>query len=212
MAKRTIEVFSAGCPCCEDAVTLVRSIAYENCDVRVLDMRSDKAAQAKSSRGMWVALGVGGLVALGGIVALLFFLLADDSASAPRRKRASPAQVDVLLYIYEDANAAKSGQEYLRNDDGLYAVMRRLNSGRELRDFDATTGGDPDFGEDSWTAEIKSNPYVENPLDTSIYAMRYANVRAEISVTVQPSVNLHPKDLARSQLQRIQRGSLSAGS
>jgi len=124
----------------------------------------------------------------------------------------SPQQVDVLVYVYENADAAKIGQEYLRNDDGLYSVLRRLNGGRELRDFEATTGGDPEFGEDSWTAEIKSNPYVENPQETSIFAMRYANVRAEIAATVQPSVLLKPKDLARSQLQRIQRGSLSARS
>jgi glutaredoxin len=48
MAKRTIEVFSAGCPCCDDAVKLVQSIACPSCDVRVLDMRTDVAAQAKA--------------------------------------------------------------------------------------------------------------------------------------------------------------------
>ena len=47
MAKRKIEVFSAGCPCCEEAIKLVQSITCENCDVQILDMRSNKAAQAK---------------------------------------------------------------------------------------------------------------------------------------------------------------------
>ena len=47
MAKRKIEVFSAGCPCCEEAIKLVRSITCEDCDVQILDMR-DKAAQTKA--------------------------------------------------------------------------------------------------------------------------------------------------------------------
>ena len=50
MAKRMIEVFSAGCPCCEEAIQLVRSMTCESCDVRILDMRGDKAAQAKAKQ------------------------------------------------------------------------------------------------------------------------------------------------------------------
>ena len=50
MTKRTIEVFTAGCPCCDEVVKLVQSIACPSCDVQVLDMRSDKAAQAKAKR------------------------------------------------------------------------------------------------------------------------------------------------------------------
>ena len=49
MAKRTIEIFSAGCPCCEEAIRLVRSISCESCDVQVLNMRS-QAAQAKAKQ------------------------------------------------------------------------------------------------------------------------------------------------------------------
>ncbi len=48
--KRTIEVFTAGCPCCEDAVKLVESIACPSCEVIVLDMRTDQAAQAKAKQ------------------------------------------------------------------------------------------------------------------------------------------------------------------
>ncbi len=48
MAKRKIEVFSAGCPCCEEVNKLVLSITCENCDVQILDMRSDEAVQAKA--------------------------------------------------------------------------------------------------------------------------------------------------------------------
>ncbi len=48
-AKRKVEVFSAGCPACEDTVTLVKSIACPSCDVSVLDMNDDGvAARAKS--------------------------------------------------------------------------------------------------------------------------------------------------------------------
>lgn len=50
MTKRTIEVFSAGCPCCNEAVKLVREAACPSCDVQILDMRSDRAAQAKAKQ------------------------------------------------------------------------------------------------------------------------------------------------------------------
>jgi glutaredoxin 3 len=46
--KRKVEVFSAGCPACEETIALVKSIACESCDVTVLDMREhDVAARAK---------------------------------------------------------------------------------------------------------------------------------------------------------------------
>ena len=48
MTKRTIEVFAAGCPCCDEAVKQVRATACPSCDVQVLDMRTDKAAQGKA--------------------------------------------------------------------------------------------------------------------------------------------------------------------
>ena len=48
MAKRTVEVFSAGCPCCDDAVQAVKAAACPNCDVQVRDMKDPTvAAQAK---------------------------------------------------------------------------------------------------------------------------------------------------------------------
>lgn len=47
MAKRKVEIFSAGCPCCEDAIELVRSITCDNCDVQILDM-GDGAVQVKA--------------------------------------------------------------------------------------------------------------------------------------------------------------------
>lgn len=39
MAKRSIEVFTAGCPLCDSTVELVRELASANCDVQVWDLR-----------------------------------------------------------------------------------------------------------------------------------------------------------------------------
>lgn len=50
MVKRTIEVFTAACPCCDEAVQEVKAAACPSCDVQVLDMRNDKAAQAKAKQ------------------------------------------------------------------------------------------------------------------------------------------------------------------
>ncbi len=46
--KRRIEVFTAGCPACDDTVTLVRDLACPSCEVTVLDMHEPEvAARAK---------------------------------------------------------------------------------------------------------------------------------------------------------------------
>lgn len=48
-AKRKIEVFSAGCPACEDAIDLVKKGACPSCEITVLDMKlPDVARRAKS--------------------------------------------------------------------------------------------------------------------------------------------------------------------
>jgi glutaredoxin 3 len=45
--KRKVEVFSAGCPCCQAAVETVKAVACPSCEVEVLDMhRPDVAAKA----------------------------------------------------------------------------------------------------------------------------------------------------------------------
>lgn len=43
--KRKVEVFSAGCPACEETVQLVNSIACPSCDVSVLDMNDAVVAK-----------------------------------------------------------------------------------------------------------------------------------------------------------------------
>jgi len=40
MAKRLIEVFTAGCPLCDETVKLVRELACNNCEVQIYDLRS----------------------------------------------------------------------------------------------------------------------------------------------------------------------------
>jgi glutaredoxin len=46
--KRRIEIFSAGCACCEDAIEAIRAAACPSCGVEVRDMRDAKvAADAK---------------------------------------------------------------------------------------------------------------------------------------------------------------------
>ena len=37
--KRQVEVFTAGCPLCDEAVNLVQSLACPNCEVTVYDLR-----------------------------------------------------------------------------------------------------------------------------------------------------------------------------
>jgi thioredoxin family protein len=53
MAKRQIEIFTAGCPVCDPAVQLVQELACPDCEVTVYDLRetgADKARQYGVSR------------------------------------------------------------------------------------------------------------------------------------------------------------------
>lgn len=40
MTKRSVEVFTAGCPLCDQAVKLVRELACDNCEIQVWDLRA----------------------------------------------------------------------------------------------------------------------------------------------------------------------------
>lgn len=51
-AKRTIEVFSAGCPACEEAVELVNRVACPSCDVALLDMKNPAVASRAKRLGI----------------------------------------------------------------------------------------------------------------------------------------------------------------
>ncbi len=39
MTKRLVEVFTAGCPLCDETVKLVRELACQNCDIQIYDLR-----------------------------------------------------------------------------------------------------------------------------------------------------------------------------
>lgn len=48
-AKRQIEIFSAGCPVCQDTINLVNSLACASCEISVLDM-NDKQVAARATK------------------------------------------------------------------------------------------------------------------------------------------------------------------
>jgi glutaredoxin 3 len=50
--KRKVEIFSAGCPACNDAITLVQQIACHSCEVSVLDMNDANVASRAKSLGV----------------------------------------------------------------------------------------------------------------------------------------------------------------
>lgn len=50
--KRNVEIFTAGCGCCDEAVALVRSIACPSCDITVHDMRQESVAKRARELGV----------------------------------------------------------------------------------------------------------------------------------------------------------------
>ncbi len=50
--KRKVEVFSAGCPACKEAIDLVNRIACPSCDVTVRDMNDPSIAHRAKSLGV----------------------------------------------------------------------------------------------------------------------------------------------------------------
>ena len=51
-SKREIEIFSAGCPTCQEAIDLVNRLACDSCEVRVLDMHDAEVAARASALGV----------------------------------------------------------------------------------------------------------------------------------------------------------------
>jgi glutaredoxin 3 len=51
-AKRQVEIFSAGCPLCEETIQLVNRAACPSCDVAILDMRDPQVASRAKSLGV----------------------------------------------------------------------------------------------------------------------------------------------------------------
>ncbi len=50
--KRKVEVFTAGCTCCDEAVQLVQDVACQSCDVTTLDMREPDVARRAKELGV----------------------------------------------------------------------------------------------------------------------------------------------------------------
>lgn len=50
--QRKVEIFSSGCPACDETVKLVESIACPSCDVTVLDMHDQNVASRAKSLGV----------------------------------------------------------------------------------------------------------------------------------------------------------------
>jgi len=50
--KRAIEVFSAGCPACEQTIALINQVACPSCEVSVLDMKDPAVASRAKSLGI----------------------------------------------------------------------------------------------------------------------------------------------------------------
>lgn len=50
--KRKVEVFTAGCPVCDDAVKLVKGLACDSCEVEVLDMKQADVASRATGHGV----------------------------------------------------------------------------------------------------------------------------------------------------------------
>lgn len=50
--KRTIEIFSAGCPACQDTIDLVNRVACPSCEVTVLDMNEPEVATRAKGLGI----------------------------------------------------------------------------------------------------------------------------------------------------------------
>ena len=50
--KRTVEIFSAGCPACKETIDLVNRIACPSCEVTVLDMTDPSVARKARSLGV----------------------------------------------------------------------------------------------------------------------------------------------------------------
>lgn len=50
--KRSVEIFSAGCPVCDETAQHIKALACPSCEVAVLDMRDAATARRASALGV----------------------------------------------------------------------------------------------------------------------------------------------------------------
>jgi glutaredoxin 3 len=52
MQKRKVEIFTAGCACCDETVQMVHRLACPSCEVEVLNMRDPQVASRAKALGV----------------------------------------------------------------------------------------------------------------------------------------------------------------
>ena len=52
VSKRQIEIFSAGCPVCQETIDLVNQMACPSCEISVLDMHNQSVAERARTLGI----------------------------------------------------------------------------------------------------------------------------------------------------------------
>ena len=52
MTKRKVEIFSAGCPICENTIELVNSLACPSCEIIIHDMHDESVQQQAKKLGV----------------------------------------------------------------------------------------------------------------------------------------------------------------
>ena len=50
--KRNVEVFTAGCVCCDEAVALVKRIACSSCEITIHDMKQESGVKRAKELGI----------------------------------------------------------------------------------------------------------------------------------------------------------------
>lgn len=50
--KRNVELFTAGCVCCDEVVALVKRIACPSCEVTIRDMKQEDSAKRAEELGI----------------------------------------------------------------------------------------------------------------------------------------------------------------
>lgn len=50
MTQRSVEVFTAGCPLCDETVKLVQELACDSCDIQVRDLREGHITKENQER------------------------------------------------------------------------------------------------------------------------------------------------------------------
>ena len=66
--KRRVELFSAGCPVCNEVVNLVRSLACPSCDVQVYDLREGCATNECREKAVRYGITAVPAVAVNGVL------------------------------------------------------------------------------------------------------------------------------------------------